>query len=147
MRKVWVVVAQRSDARFYLLGLGSKFRLIHQMHHPEGRLKDHEIVSDRQGRSGGTASVQRHGLSTTVTPSEQISIDFSKKIASFLDAGRKQERYEALILIASTKFLGLLAKNLTVATSRCVARAIGKNLGGLSDREISAYLREHLEAA
>jgi protein required for attachment to host cells len=147
MRKVWIVVAQRSDARFYSLASGYRIDLIHQMHHPEGRLRDHDIVSDRQGRSVGTDGVQRHGLSTTVGPSEQISFEFSKKIASYLDKARNQQRYDSLILIAGTKLLGLLARDLTVATSRLVIRRIGKNLGGLNDREISAYLREHPEAA
>jgi protein required for attachment to host cells len=142
MGTLWIIVAQRSEACIYRCKTNSQISLVHEIQNPEGRLKDHELGTDRPGRSFSSAGPQRHGFSPPVDPSEQVAKEFSREIADFLDSARIQNRYDHLVLIAGPKFLGRLRQDMSDATSKCIINTIAKNLSGLSEQEVLHYLRE-----
>lgn len=102
--------------------------LLHEIPHPEGRLQDKEITTDRPGRSFKSASQERHGYTPPQMPHEQLSDQFSKEIATFLDQGRNNHLYERLVLVAEPRFLGYLRQNLNDATKKHVAGSLDKDL-------------------
>jgi len=115
--------------------------------HPEGRLRDTEIDTDRAGSgntgrgAGGNAAV-RHtmGGGNSSTPHDHLAQQFAKSIATKLQHARGAGRFTRLVLAAEPRFLGMLRESLDAPTARCVVNSVSKNLQSLSLRELQHHL-------
>jgi protein required for attachment to host cells len=139
----WIMVAHRSGARlFENKGRGRGFKLVADIPHPEGRLKNQDIDADKQGRSFDRFGYGRHAMSQEVEPKKHIAERFAKKLAELLDEGRNQHRYIKLVLIAEPNFLGTLRGALSDQTASKVAASLDKDLADVPERELMEHLRE-----
>ena len=140
MLKTWVLVADRSRARFFLIDT------------PKGPLKEFEDrvcpearLHDGRGIDGARRAGSEHHTFPPPPPAkEQEAVDFAREVATRADAGRMQGDFERLVLVASPDFLGTLRKKLTTPTAKLVDRTIDKNLTQLSPPEIRRHLPEFL---
>ncbi len=139
----WLLVAQRAEARVYEIENSKSLKLIHDFDHPSGRKKDHELGSDSPGRSFSSAGSSRHSYTQENGPSDQITIEFSKEIANFLEKARSENRFEALMIISGPSFLGNLRNDMTSDTRDLVTSEISKNLGGFSAHELNDYINKN----
>ncbi|WAR44267.1 host attachment protein [Methylomonas rapida] len=137
MTITWVIVADSSRARFF--NMPSRTESLQEMEgmvHAEGRMRDQEEVSDRQGglASGG------HAFEAPTDIAQHEADVFAKQIADRLEHGRVERAYDKLVLVAAPAFLGALRHALNDHVKNLVAMSLDKNL--VSEKE--AAIREHI---
>lgn len=143
MKQTWIVVAESARARILAtLEAGGKLRELADLSHPESRLHDRELSSDLPGRAFDSHGEGRHGMEPATTPREQEVRTFAAEIARYLERGRHEGSYEALVLVAPPRFLGLLRAELSDACRNLVVGELDKNLvqadvGTLADQVTS----------
>lgn len=141
MNNVWVVVASNTRCRIFAQQKHSDpLRQIADINHPEGRMKGRELASERPGRSFDVAGHGRHSMGQPVDAIEQENIKFAKSVASKIDAARKRERFERLVLVADPRFLGHLRQGLSSATRHRLSAELQKNLADADPRSIREAL-------
>ena len=65
---------------------------------------------------------------------------FASAIVATLQAAREARRFQALVLVAAPRFLGVLHRHLDKSLQQCVSREIRHNLTGLDSAGIRGYL-------
>jgi protein required for attachment to host cells len=141
MNDVWVVVASNTRCRIFSQRKHSEpLRQVADIGHPEGRLRARDLTSDRPGRSFSSAGTARHAMGQPVDPVEQESIRFAKSVASRIDAARRKDRFDRLVLVADSRFLGHLRHGLSQATRHRLTTELQKNLADADPRAIREAL-------
>jgi protein required for attachment to host cells len=137
---LWVVVAESSRARIFETTDGVSLSEIADVVHPEGRLRERQLTSDRQGRTYDSSGRGRHSKQDPVSAHEQENIAFARAIARCLKAARQRNAFETVILIAPPHFLGLLRKSVDPVTLRRIRREVPKDIGRASATAVLRYL-------
>ena len=142
----WVIVMDRSRAWFFEKGARDvTAKPIHQIANPEGRVRGKETITDRPGRSfdsfprgqHGQAGGARHAYSSTVPPHDEAAHKLVLKIVDYLEQGHGKNRYEHLILVAESHFLGLLRTALSSQQSSKILKEIKKGWAHLSGTQLA----------
>lgn len=149
----WILVANRGGAKIFASDGGTRnLRLIEDIPHPKGRLKNRDIDADRQshaaraqgpGTTGqGSQAYSRNGLvNKNETTFHEMQV-FARELASLMQKGRSEKAYSKLVLVAEPRFLGELRATLDEPTRKAVDREIDRDLYNFDSRGI----REHIEA-
>ena len=141
MKPSWVVVVEGSRARiFELTGPAIPMREIADLLNPEMRMAEHEIGSDKPGRTFDSSGRGRHAKQPRTDPSRQRHYDFIHEIAARIEQARNEGCFRDIILVAAPATLGLLRKTLTKAALQCVKREIPKNVVRADEASIRALL-------
>lgn len=141
MGKTWILIAHRGGARlFENRGPGKGLDLLQNLDNPAGKLKNHEIDSDRPGRTFDRRGHGRHAYSTEQDPAMHIAEHFAKQLTAMLEEGRQEQRFNRLVLVAEPRFLGLLRDRLPGPTAAVVDATLDKDLGGIETRDLARHL-------
>lgn len=145
MEGTWVITADSVGARLLERNHDSKdgYTLVDEVFHPEGRLREGDLVSDRPGRVSDRAAFGRHAGAPPESAHEHEVSEFARDLASKLQQARIAGKFSRLVLAAEPRFLGLLRGALDSNTARCVISAVPKNL----QRTALADLHERLSSA
>lgn len=108
--------------------------------HVEGRLREMDELSDRQGGIAGGHGEGDHTFEAPTDFKQHEAEVFAGQIADKLDQGRVNHAYDKLILVAPPAFLGALRKALNNHVSDLVINSLNKNLV----IEDAAVIREHI---
>jgi len=148
MRTTYLVVADSTAARIFsanarLTELDERFDLVN----PTGRLQDHEIDSDRPGRQTKGSGLQSdavgsHGYGADKSSQRHSIETFAAQIATSLENERQAGNFQQLILIAPSRMLGEVHKQLSTGCQKLLARQIDKRLVDASEQEILVRLAE-----
>ena len=139
------MVADSARVRFFSAGSATAPLVpFHQLVHPEARLHDKDMKSDRPGRAFDSYGEGRHATGTSVSPKEQESIRFAKTIADYLEQGRVGDRYESLVLVADPRFLGHIRDAIPSEVAKLVSLEVDKDLSMEKDAEIRSHLPDRL---
>ena len=142
MKKLWVVVADKSKARIFTVDDPRGELLAEGMlEHPEARQREQTLTSDRPGRSFDSKGGGRHAMGSPVEPDRQETIRFARQIAGHVETAHNNGQCDRLMLVAGPPLLGLLREHLKT-TSGLKISEIEKNLGQYDAMEI----RKHLPA-
>jgi protein required for attachment to host cells len=141
MNDFWILVASRSEAKFYARNRGGKLRLVEKVDHPSGRLKDRDFNTDKPGRSFESGAVGRHSLSGHDTPHDRHAASFARTLAEMLREGRNAHRYAQCVLVAEPRFLGMLRDALDDVTAKTVIAQVPKELTAPGSGNLTAHLR------
>lgn len=139
MSHVWILVGDASEARIFSYEAGGSLSLIDQLTHPESRLKGSDVASDRPGhyQSKGTG----HGAFTAGSDPKEYEVErFAHQLATYLDDGRRHNKYDSLILVAAPHFYGLLNKSLNKHVKEMVSQAIEKDYGKVKEHDLAGKL-------
>ncbi len=147
--RIRIVVADQAEARFYdaeppeaaLHASGS-------LRDPTARLHERDLVSDRPGRVFERASIpgSRRGASAhhdtggERSARKSAAVAFARRIATELERGQQQRRFDGIVLMANPRFLGLLRQVFSPRLGRCVVAEVPKDLVHQSERVVSAHL-------
>lgn len=143
MNNTWILVAHRGGARlFENKGPGKGLNLLHDIPHPEGRLKNKDIGADKPGRSFDSRGQGRHALSTEQEPTAHLAEQFAKQLSTMLEDGRSQQRYAKLVLVAEPRFLGNLRAALSSPTAALVTATLDKDLAGVEQHNMTKHLSD-----
>lgn len=129
MKTTWIVLAESARARiFTLVEPGAKLHERTALSHPESRMHDRELTSDLPGRAFDSHGQGRHGMEQKQAPHDQEAQAFAAEIAREVARVQDEEPFDALVLVAPPKFLGLLRAQLDKGSREKVVGEIDKNL-------------------
>ena len=138
-----VVVADSGRARVY--GMENKGKPMVELAdfiHTEARLRAHELLSDRQGRTFDSKGSTRHAKETRNPIKLQQATKFAQEISAYIETERKKNKFSNLVLVAAPGFLGILRKALGRESGKLITRQINKDLVLMQEDVI----RDHLAA-
>ena len=140
MAITWILVANASLARLYAnFGPKQGLKLVKELVHPESRMKNAELSSDRAGQMQASAS--GHGAREQQTPPKlNAAKHFAQTLAKELYLGRSRNEFARAILVAPPAFMGMLNANLDGPTSQMVTDRLEKDYTKSSE----PALRDHL---
>lgn len=140
----WVIVANSNQYRIYDYQRKEQIlELLQVSNHPENKLKDSEVLSDRQGRYN-TNHAAHGAYSQAVDPFEAVIDHFARDLAHTLEQGRNKQAYNELILIIPPDMEGKLLHHLNKHIKPFIKHVIQKNMIHCNDAELLEYLHEHL---
>ncbi len=141
MLSTWIVVADSSRARFFLLE--SRIEPLSELEdllHAEGRMREGDVIGDRQGGLAGGHGEGGHAFEAPTDPKQHELAVFAKQIADKLEQGRVNHSYRKLILVAPPAFLGVLRQTLNSHVLEMVDSTLDKNLVA----EDESVIRQHI---
>jgi protein required for attachment to host cells len=155
MKTRWILISDASRARLFREDSRVRdYELVASYEHAESRAHERDIVANGNGKStppprssphGGHASSGGFGRSAPVAdadPKEFEAVRFARQLSDVLARGLNDHAYNALIVAAPPKFLGVLKESLTLEVSKHVEVALNKDLTKLGAREIQVRVRE-----
>lgn len=143
-KTIWIAVANRATARIFATDdpLGPLDE-IETLLHPEGRVQQQSLETDRPGRTYDRAGPGRHSDPDPIRHEHEAAA-FADQIAACLTKARETGRYGTLVIAAPPAFLGELRKHLDPQTQSLVTLELDKDLARLDARELRAHLPERL---
>lgn len=124
-KTIWLIIANSVKAEIYSIENQSP-TLVTVLENPDGRLKSHELTSDKPG-SYGTSHATRGQFSFSHDPHKEEHLQFAKKIAEFLEHTKNENKYEEFILCAEAGFQGLIKEALSEHVQYSLLRTISKD--------------------
>lgn len=147
-KTVWIVVANRGVARLFQARQPTgPLEEMEAFIHPEARLHDQDLVTDRPGRGYDRMGGGSHPESPDTSLAEQEANNFALELSRFLLKGRAEGRFDSLVLIAAPGFLGSLRERLDSPTRHRLMLQMAKNLVHLDAAAVRRYLPERLYSA
>lgn len=144
MSAIWVVVADSSRARIFSADKpASPLVEIETLAHPQARLHESDLVSDRPGRDRNPGSMS-HDMGNESDAKNEESIRFAIQLNETLDSGRNRGKFAKLYVIAAPEFLGTLRKHRSSPLAKLVAAEVPKNLAAHKPVDIRKNLPHHL---
>ncbi len=147
--RIRIVVADESEAHFYdVEQRKGPLQRAGQLEHPEGRLHDRDLVSDKPGRvfdhaaSSGhrRGSVAHHGTGTERTPHKTESVKFARQIVGELESARRDGRYDRMVVMSGPPFLGVLREAMPKPLRSSIVAEVPKDLVHSPEKEILEHL-------
>lgn len=142
-----VVNANSTLCRLYHYNKSAKqLTLLKEFEHPEGKLKNQDLVSDKPGHYQADHSAR--GAYQPPHEATEIEMDnFARNIAHELDHQRLTNSFDKLILIAPPHFYGLLSQHMNKHVKGLVTNCIQKDLLVFSERELLDFLHSNAHYA
>ncbi len=139
-KDTWLVVANSSLAHIYKLENDQTLASVQHLEHPESRLHDRDLVTDKPGRAFDSTGANRHSVEPPISPKRQEFIVFAKQISHFIEAARLEGKFKNLYIAASPNILGLIRENLPQASAQSIKGEIDKDLTHIKPAEIASHL-------
>lgn len=140
----WVLVADNCRARIFSADKPSSPLIeIRDLTHPEARLHESDLVTDKNGRdrSAGTGGSSLGEGSSR----KQESVDrFAMTVCEELEAARASDIFHKLYIVAAPAFLGMLRKHQSSNIKPLIAAELDKNLATQDSTAIRKQLPEYL---
>lgn len=137
----WVLITNTNDCRIYKFERKPvTLSLIQEIQHPENKLKEQDLVSDRPGHYN-TSGTSRGSYSEQTSHKEIRLEEFAREIAAILESGRLHKHYEKLIIAAPAKIYGFLRKQINPSIEKLICNHISKDLMQLKQHELLEYLQ------
>jgi len=144
MSKIWVVAADTSRARIFTASSPSSPLVeIQTLTHPEARLHQGDLVSDRPGRDRNSGAGS-HDMGHEADAKEEEAVRFAAYVCDNLEKGRTSGKCDRLYVVAAPGFLGLLRKQQCESVKKIIALEISKNLATHGVADIRKNLPEYL---
>jgi protein required for attachment to host cells len=125
----WILAADSARARLFAVGTDGRLAEIFDVAHPAGRQMDRERERDARGRYFSKGRRDRAHANEPRNDPEEVEEDrFARELASELERGRVEMRYDRLCLIAPPRFLGRLRRALNREVKRLVVQSLPKDL-------------------
>jgi protein required for attachment to host cells len=128
----WIVCGSQSGAKIYHCSdLKKGLRFVANLPHPEGRLREQELVSDQPGVKAGVEGPGlvggRHGANPKEDAKNQLIDEFAIHLSKEIDRGVDQQAFDSLIVCADPKFLGRVRAKLSKRAERLVIGSLNLN--------------------
>lgn len=135
-KDTWLVVANSSSAKIYKVGHKQTLVELEVFDHPESRLHNRDLVSDRPGRDFESMGNTRHAMEPRVWPQQQQVINFAKQLADHLEQALHKGEYEKIYIAATPTMLGQLRGSFHPNTTKHVAGEVDKDMTHMTPDEI-----------
>ncbi len=136
----WLLIANSSSARLFKIQTIHVLEEIRNFEHPESRLHNLDLVSDKPGRDFESSGMGRHALEPAVMPKQLEFELFAKRLADYLQEAHHKREFEDLYIAASPAFLGLLRQELSPTVTKSIKGTVDKDITQLKSSEILNHL-------
>lgn len=138
-----IIVADRSEARFYdTQDADSRLKPAGEIVDPQAHLHDRDFNSDRPGRVANQAA--RHSVGGENTPRRHEAEIFARKIADVLEVARREDHFDALVLMAGPSFLGVLREALPPSLHKLMRAEVNKDLVHQDEQAVRAHVPQEV---
>ncbi len=143
--QIWLVVADRSAARIFLVSESDPISLqeIQTLIHSEGTNRPRDVTTDRSGRFIGWSG-QRGAGYPEVDVRHVTATEFAATITDTLEQGRLDNAFGKLIIIAPPLLLGSLRNSFPDILKRMVVAEVHRELVHATPAELSEYVQQAL---
>ena len=142
---ICVVVADASRARILLAEFGdSALTENSDLVHPEGRLREQDLVSDGSGSGRDSGGHGMHSMGHEGSAQAKQAEDFAREVCVEIDRVREKGGLHRIYLLAPPKFLGKLRAAMSKQSTALIAGETDKNLVTHSVDDIRAQLPKRL---
>lgn len=143
MAITWILVANASLARLYAnLGPNKGLQLIKELVHPQSRMKNADLVTDRAGLLQAASG---HGAREPATPPKlNAARAFAQMLAKELYQGRSSNKFRRAILVAPPAFMGMLNHEMDRNTAQMVTDRLEKDYTKTSEPTLCGRLENCL---
>jgi protein required for attachment to host cells len=130
MSMVWVLVADASRARVFAAEnrVAGELEEVTDHLHPESRLHNRDLVSDRPGRAADRSTEARSSVEEEGAPKDHEAANFARELAGMLAEAAGKGRFEHLVLCAPPTFMGELRDKLDGWVRQRVSLEVTKDL-------------------
>ena len=145
-----ILIAHRGGAVLYQREERERrLELLEYFDNPEGRMKEREINSDRQGQSFNSNPRGCHANSYGSDQSAKAHATraFAARLAERLEHHALNPLYRRFIIAAEPRLLGMLRSAIGPNTQRKVSRIIRKDLAKTSEYELPGVLERAVQHA
>ena len=145
MSNILVVAADTTCARIFK-ATSSKGPLEEKevLVHPENRLSEKDLISDRKGSTSSSHGSGRSSYSKHTDVKDQGTKEFINEINDCLMRLETNNEFKQLIIIAAPKLLGALKKQLNSSLQKRITYDLNKNIAKLNADEIRMRLPKYL---
>jgi protein required for attachment to host cells len=144
MSDIWVTVADSSRARIFKADSPTApLEEIQTLAHPEARLHEGDLTTDRSGRDTNSTSGS-HGFGSETETKDEEASRFASFVCNTLDVNQRKGSFNKLYIVAAPAFLGLLRKHRSNNVKQVVAEELSKNLCTMDVKTIRSHLPEYL---
>lgn len=140
----WVLVADNCRARIFSAdNPSSPLTEIRDLTHPEARLHEGDLVTDKNGRdrSAGTGG---NSLGDGSSHKQEGVDRFAITVCEELEAARAKDTFHKLYIVAAPAFLGMLRKHQSNNIKPLIAAELDKNLATRDSTAIRKQLPDYL---
>lgn len=136
----WLLIANSSSARLFKIQTKHELEEIRNFEHPESRLHNLDLVSDKPGRDFESVGRARHAIEPVTMP-KQVEFElFAKRLADYLQEAHHKKEFEDLYIAASPAFLGLLRQELSSTVTRSIKGTVDKDMTHIKSSEILSHI-------
>lgn len=139
-KDTWLIVANSSLARIFKVEKKQLLKELKTLEHPESRLHNRDLVSDKPGRDFESIGPTRHTMEPPTSPKQQEFTLFAKQIAEYLEEARLKGEFDRLYLAASPVLLGLLRQTLNPSIVKLLNGEVDKDMTHFKPQEIVSHL-------
>lgn len=145
MPSTWILCANGARATIYSTDSpAGPLVEVASLQHPESRLKEMELTTDRPGRTFDSVGAGRHAKSSEVGPRQTEEIRFAHELVARLEQGRAGHAFDRLVVVAAPAFLGHLRDGMSAPLASAVSLEIDKDYTALRPDELRSRLPERL---
>lgn len=143
MTTTWILVADGARARLFSnQERGAALTEIECFANPDGDIR--HTTTHRPPTVNESVGPARHGIEPHTTLREKATDRFAKSLSDALERGRVDHRFDRLVLVAPSRFLGALHDNLRKPLRDRVSGEVSKNLTTLAADELRSRLPAEL---
>ncbi len=125
----WILIADGGRARIFANhGPGKGIEAVDGAEFSADHRPDHEIVSDKRGRTHELVGVTRHAIEPHTDPHRELKRAFSERLAAMLDEKLAKKAYDRVILVAPPVTLGDLRAALSAHVKAVLYAELDKDL-------------------
>lgn len=143
--EILVVVADSEGGRFFRVEAGSALVPVLGGEIAGDVQPSREINADRPGRSFDRSGSGRHAMEPRTDPKRFAKAGLAHEIAQLLDAERKKNAFDALVVVAPPQFLGDLRSTMPKPVRDLIVAEVNKDLSKLAPHQLSEQLGDVLK--
>lgn len=137
----WILIADGARAQIFANhGPGKGMEAVAGGKFSADHRPDHEIMSDRPGRTFESVGTARHAIEPRHDPHRELKRAFSEELAAMLDKQLARKAYDRLVLVAPPTTLGDLRAALSEHVKAALYAELDKDLTKTPAHELPAHL-------
>lgn len=145
MIRNWYVVVHRAGARiFEQTGVSPALALVASFDHPEGRMREGELTSDRPGKIPQTMGTGFHQYSTEHSARDLIADRFVRVVTNELASLDREGKFDQFVLVANPQLLGKLREELDEGLLPKLRTTLVRDLGHVPEHGMAEHLSDVL---
>lgn len=137
----WILVGNASEAKlFESQNIGRELNLVDQFDHPESREKRVDLKSDKVGHFQSQNGMGHGSFVEPTEPKDHEMETFARELARILESGRKENKFERLIVIMPPHVHGMLKKEFNDQVRSMVIHHIEKDYTKMDIPDLIKFL-------